>query len=66
MQADLRELQTKAEVFVAANWSYLSSDARITNELEAASLCRIHQLVGSMHPVLPQARIDMYLGTFQS
>ena len=66
MQAGLRELQAKAEAFVAANWLYLSSDTRITNELEAASLCRVHQLVGSMHPVLPQTHIGMYLGTFQS
>ena len=65
MQAGLRDLQAKAEAFVAANWPYLSSDTRITDGLEAASLCRVHQLAGSMHPV-PEARSGMHLGMYRS
>lgn len=45
----LERLRAKAEVFVAANWSYLFEDTRLTKKLETVTLCRIHQLAGRMH-----------------
>lgn len=48
VQAGLQRLQAESEQFVAANWQHLKMDRRLTHELDADSLCRIHRMAGWM------------------
>jgi hypothetical protein len=48
LQAGLKRLQAASEQFVAANWPLLKMDCRLTHDLEAESLCRIHQMASWM------------------